>query len=917
MQRLTLALLTLALLILALPYAARPAAAQSGLTLLSAEQSPPGPPSIDAGIEQVSSCRQALADPSVSVSQNSPWKVYRQVVLLENDPVTGSRALAMREDADRTPPSGPDVDATGQPFGPIPAELSALAGTLEVRYQAGTARPGDLLRVEVFADESLSAAALIARRDFDAAALDSGEPETIVWEVVDEATLARLRGRADAVFVASMIAGATGGSQLLWLDELKVNLCVPAASVGGRVQKSAEGAGGADVLLVRSDAAGQRVVAAARAAADGSYAFGGVPTLAEGASYRVWYLNASANAVRDDTRLGFWAGPVIAALGSDEQRTVPAFDVADVRLTGPAPDVSVVATNEQPVQFTWTARAGVPGERHRFCLYDPQRADGTGSPAQLCGPLLNPAVDTLAAALTPASFAAAPGFNFAYGRTYRWYVVVYTGDPQADPNVQYGYSFYERSVTFLPVEAAPPAASPALPAGDPAAGRSNADWTLLVYIAADNALGDPARAPKSARPAAQLAAAPALAAANPGINIVSYTDGYGDRGAVLCSYPAGAPADCRARAEPNTSAPQDLAAFVNAGRTRYPAARTALLIISPGSATGDLAPDESSGGDALSLQELRAALAAAGLGATAKLDLLIFQAPNLGTVDAMRSVEQYARYMVASTDQIWQLGALGQLVPLLAGPARADATAAARGAIIAYQGVVDLAIPGRMISVAAYDLARAPAVAAAVDDLAFVVNEALTTDRAAMLSVLENARRTAQHYDSSGNGLHSQLAAGTGAPAAADEDALIDLRGLAVALRDAPGAPGTVRDEAGDVLDELDKPSANLVIASVQRTGQSIAGASVSFTGASGIAVFLPGDQRLGGQPALAHAYLYGPAAGLPRDGDWATLLRTFLPTRIGQGPGGVTASPAGGGRLRPLVGGLVKMDLSMPLVRR
>lgn len=910
MQRLFPALLALALLALALPSAPRPAAAQAGPTPLRAE-APPAPPPIAAApaaaeLAQVASCRQALSDPAVSVSQGSPWKVYRPTVAIETDSVTGSQALAFRGSSDGAP-------SAGQPFGPIPADLSELAGALTYRYERGSTRPGDLLRIEIFEDETRSS--LIARRDLDVAALDTGEADTFEWEIVDEATLARLRGRASAVFVVSMVAGAPGGSQRLWADNLTAQLCVPGASIGGQVRKGAEGAGGASVLLVRADSAGERVVASARADAGGNFTFGSVPALAQGASYRLWYLNSSLNAVRDDTRLGFWAGPLITSLAAGQQRSGLTMDVADVRLDAPAPEATLVATADQPARLTWSARAGVPGERHRFCLYDPQRADASGQPAQLCGPLLDPAADTLAATITPASFAAAPGFGFAYGRAYRWYVVVYAGDPAADPNQQYGYSFYERSVTFLPVAPEAPPASPALPSGDPVAGKAGADWTLLVYVAADNALGDPARAPKSARPAAQLAAAQAAAAANPNVNIVSYTDSYGDGGAALCAYPGGAAPDCRARAEPNTAAPENLAEFVRTGRERYPAARTALLIISPGSAAGDVAPDESAGGDVLSLQELKTALAAAGLGTSAKLDLLIFQAPNLGTLDAARIVEPYARFMVAPADQIWQLGAIGQLVPLLGGAARADGSAAARGAVTAYQGVVDLAIPGRMVSIAAYNLARAADVAQAADDLAFVANEALATDRAALLPILDSARRTAQAYDSSGNGLHNRLATPSGVAVAADEDALVDLRGLATALRDSPGVPGTVSDEARDLLAKLNQDP--LVIASVQRTGQSIAGESVSLAGAGGLAVFFPGGQRLGGQPALAQGYLYGPAAGAPRDGDWATLLRTYLQGKIGQGPGGVTASPAGGGRLRPLTGGLLKTGLSLPLVRR
>lgn len=917
MQRLIPALLALLLLAPALAAPAAPAAAHQAPAQGSAgPPAPPLAPAPQAELEQVASCSQALADPSVSVEQGSPWKVYRRDVTRATDAVAASRALFFAEDSDGDPASGPDIDAAGQPFGPIPGALAELAGALRFRYAAGSTRPGDLLRVEIYLSEPPTPAGLVASRDLDVAALDTGESQIFEWEIVDTTALDRLRGRATAVFVVSMVSGAGGGAQRLWADDLTANLCVPGASLSGQVRQGAQGAADADVLLVRTDAAGERVAATARTAADGGFTFGAVPALEAGASYRLWYLNTSATASRDDRRLGFWAGPTITALAAGQQVTGLTLSIANTPLGSPMSYGSVVAAPGQPARFSWAARSGVAGERHRLCIYNPQRADpATGQPARYCAAPIDPAAGAPAVAVSVESLAGAPGFGFAYGRSYRWYVEVFTGEPDA-PGRQYGHSFFEHDVTFLPAAAAAPAAPPVLPSGDPAAGAPDADWTLLIYAAADNALGDPARAPHTALPAAQLAAAQAAADAHPSVNVVSYVDGYGDGGAQLCAYPPGAAPDCRARPEPNTAAPADLAAFISYGRTRYPADRTALLIISPGSAIGDLAPDESAGGAAMGLQQLRAAYAAAGLGADTKLDLVIYQAPNLGNLDTLRATEPYARYAVAAADQIWQLGAIAQLVPLLGGAARADAAAAARGAVTAYQGAVDATVPGRMVSVAAYDLARIPAVAQAADDLAFVIGEALTTDRTALLPILGAARRTPQRYDSSGNGRHGQLATATGA-IEADEDALVDLRGMAVALRDAAGTPGSVRDEASDLLAALDATAGSPVIASVQRSGPGLAGAQVRFAGASGLAVFFPGPQRLGGQPALTHAYLYGPDSGPPRDGDWATMLRAYLQGVIGAGPGGVTASGAGGARLLPTPGGLVRTDVSLPLLRR
>jgi hypothetical protein len=113
----------------------------------------------------------------------------------------------------------------------------------------------------------------------------------------------------------------------------------------------------------------------------------------------------------------------------------------------------------------------------------------------------------------------------------------------------------------------------------------------------------------------------------------------------------------------------------------------------------------------------------------------------------------------------------------------------------------------------------------------------------------------------------------------------------------------------------LNDPERTPVIASVQRSGRGLAGAPLNLAGASGVGIFFPSGDRLGGQPALIEGYLYGPA-GIPRDSAWATMLRAYLADVVGRGPGGATAGSAGGAQLRPLPGGFVKTDLRLPLVR-
>jgi hypothetical protein len=590
--------------------------------------------------------------------------------------------------------------------------------------------------------------------------------------------------------------------------------------------------------------------------------------------------------------------------------------VANVQLESPAPFAAVTATDAQPATFAWRRERPGAGERHQFCLYDPQWADpATGLPAQLCGPLLDPARDPLRFNLGPGSFANAPGFSFAYGREYRWYVVIYDRDPQRDPNYQYGFSHFERSVRLLPAALPAPAEPPALPPGDPAAGTRGAAWTLLIYVAADNALSDAQRAPRSAWPATQLARLPALAAAHPDLRVVSLVDEYGPGGLRLCFYPPGGAPDCRLRPEASSAAPATLADFIRLGRDRYPAARTALVIVAPAQAAGLLALDETAGGATMSLPDLRAAYAAAGLGAGQQLDLVIYQAPYMGALDALRASAPYARFAVGSAGPIWQLGPYDQLLPALS--RAGDPATAASNTVAAYSAATDTYRAGLARSLAAYDLSRVEALGQQVDTLANALSDALAIDRERTRPLTVAARAAAQVYDASGNGRHDQLIAINGQIVPVEEDALVDLRDLAVRLRDSVGIDADVQTAAAQIVTLLDNQATSPLIAAVQRSGQGSGGAAVSLERAAGLAVLFPGGDRLGGQPALAAGYLYGPQGDAPNSGPWARMLRTYLQETLGVGPGGITEGPAASPRFQPLMGWTLETSVWLPVVRR
>ncbi|MFQ3663373.1 MAG: clostripain-related cysteine peptidase [Chloroflexaceae bacterium] len=894
--------------------------AQEGPTLFAPDLPAPLPPAFHLDTAERLSpaqislrCTQALADPRVDVAPtSSPWRVFREGWTFVTDVAySPPRALYFGAAGDATPPDA----SVGQEIA-IPVRLTELEGNLRYRYASGTTGPGDGLQVELYEVNRINPAGLIARVELNTAGDGDGAWRLFEWEVTAPAAIERLRSLGRAALLVTALNPPNGATPRLWLDDINARVCEPAASLGGQVRLLGTPASGANVLLTRNNAAGATIVASATSGIDGGYRFGSVAPLPPETRYQVWFRPGLETPTLERERMGLWAGPQLAALADGDTATLPPFDVASVQLEAPDPFAVVVATDAQPATFTWRSERPGANERHQFCLYDPQQADpATRLPAQLCGPLLVPGRDSLRFNLGPRSFASAPGFPFTYGREYRWYVVVYDRDPQADANYQYGFSHFERAVQLLPTPLPEPPTPPALPPGDPAAGAPGALWTLLIYVAADNALSDAQRAPRSARPATQLARLPVLATAHPGLRIVSLVDEYGPGGLRLCFYaPTGAP-DCRLRPEANSADPATLADFIRFGRERYPATRTALMIVAPAQASGWLALDETSAGAILSLDGLRAAYAAAGLGASQPLDLLIYQAPYMGTLDALRASAPYARFAVGSAGPMWQLGPYERLLPALSGVS--DPATAAAGAVAAYSATADASRAGLALSLAAYDLSRIEETGRRVDTLADALRGALVTDRDPTRSLVTTARAAAQVYDASGNGRHDQLITPGGQVIPVEEDALVDVRDLALRLRDSTGIDASVQAAASQIVALLDTRETSPLIAATQRSGLGSSGAPVSLERATGLAILFPSGDRLGGQPALAAGYLYGEQGNAPNTNPWARMLRTYLRETLGAGPGGITEGPPDAPRFQPLIGATVPTDIWLPWVGR
>lgn len=902
--RLSLLLMLLALL----PPGAR---AEAGPDAFVPGLLPPSPPAFaqaarapaGATLAAAQVCAPALADSPVDAAP-TPWqRLLPSVAAATLDTAqsySSPQSLKLQI-------GGNAAIAVGQTALPISAAATAIYGSLWYRYAAGTAQAGDQLQVELLRDGTIS----LLSPAFPVSFLADDTWHQFSWSITDPAQMASLRGQGSLTFQVAMRNSAGGGTRSLWLDDLTMDVCL--AGIDGRVRVAPGDAGlpGAQILLAKNTGASSAIVASATSDAAGGYSFTGLPALDSGSneSYQVWFLNAPTGASRPDTRLGFWAGPTVSASQLLAQPTLTVADmvVGDIVLGGPASYSEVVATDASPATLSW-AKRGLAGETYQLCVYDPQRIDpATQLPAQACGPK----GDSASFALAPQSFSGVPAFGFSYGHSYRWYVVAYGADGQ------YGYSFYERAITLLSEASAPPTALVTPAATPPAAASATADWTLMVYAAGDNLLGDPRRATRLALLDNQLAQLRGLAASYPRLHLVTLSDAYGDTGAQLCYLPPTGAADCQQQGEIDTGDPATLGGFVQATLARYPASHSMLIIAGPGDPIGGVGRDLTTpGAPSIDVAGLRAAYAAAGLGPSAQLDIVFYQAPLMGNIAVAAATAPYAKYMVAAADEYWHMPLYDAILPLLSGAQQGQPAEVAKSLVTTYS----LALAGMgtnlACSIAAYDLSRAAGVRDALNTFGGELQAALVSDSTTLRAALRRVRQNAIAYDSSGNGLQNALGRVIGEPLAIQEDALVDIRGVASAIQGEAALPQSLRGAAGALAIAISGGVSPLVLASTQRSGVGVAGRQVALSGAAGVSAFFPTGVRLGGQPTLAQLYLYG-ASGEPRDGAWAGFLRAYLASEVGRGPGGVTAGPAGGAQFRGPAGGLINLDLLLPLVSR
>jgi hypothetical protein len=847
-------------------------------------------------------CEAGFADSRVDeLVGSTPWIEY-----LRRRTITSSQSFSAENSILL------EGGATGQELS-LPPNLVSLEGDLRYRYAPGSLGVNDRLLVQFYdPDNVLSSAGLVAQIELDPPGPDNGDWKLYEWLLDNEDSIAELRGIGSVVILFRTVDTSNGTTRNMGLDDLRVDICRDTASISGQISQAnatSPDLSDAVLLLYRNSGFTRELVSAANPGANGNYVFSGLASLSDGESYQVWFMNAPLTATRTPGRIGFWAGPLITDLDTGPATNID-FDISDVGLTSPASFETKILNDRFSVRFNWTGR-NIAGEYYQLCAYDPQRIDtATDAPPQVCsGVLTSNDANTFSTSLSLSSFRNAAAFGFGYGRSYRWYVVVYAQKPQEGVTVPYGYSFFEHALTFE-AAATPPPVQPAPPeAGDPQAGNPAAEWTLLIYAAGDNALGDRLRVPGASRLDMQLMGLESLAVRYPNINIVTLLDTYGDTGTQVCYYPPGGSADCVERGEQNSASQLTLANFVALGRSRYPAERTMLWLASPGHAVGGVAVDETATGKPqMSLSDLRSALNV-GLGGGDPIDVLVLQVPLMGTIDTAAALAPYVRYLVASASENWSIGFYAQVLAELNSSDGASGATAAVAVVTTYDAAVAARGVARARVIAAYDLSRAAAAAAALADLGNALRTGLDQNETVVRDLLSRARNRTQFYDSSTNGLINRLERTSGQPVAAPEDAFVDLLRFATFLQNDTATPAEVALAAENLIAIVDPDTIEPLILAVRRSSD----ARLSMPQAEGVAVLFPAPDLLGMQPTIRELYFYNTAAE-PVAG-WAAFLRDYLGGSLGGGLGGVTAAPDGGARLELSPGGLINDDLYLPFV--
>lgn len=856
-------------------------------------------------------CTDVLADPAIDRAPSaSPWRTVRSQVVFTTAAArvfSPPQAIFLTEDDDGDSDGSVDVDAFGQTF-TIPATAEQIIGSLQYRIPPGALGPNDTVTLSLNLPDNPTPSGRIFAVDIPLSGRADGNWRSFTWAATAIAPLVE-RGSAQLVMT---LRGVNDGTALsISFDDIEVQVCSRTiATLSGRVtqrNRASPNLSDGQVLLVRYDSAGQQVVATANVAPAGDgfrYQFN-VPPLPAGAAYQVWFANQPLGSSRDERRLGVLAGPVISSLVAGQEVTNLDLEVSTVRLVDPPPNAVVVLAADSPVRLQIEPR-GIEGETYQICLYDPSLIiPETGLPPQVCSPPLTAAEPFFD--LVPASLAT---IKLRYGHPYRWYAIVRdTRGTAARP--AFGYSFAEHTITFLPAPAGLPS-QPSSNEGMPS-GAAPANWTVLIYVAADNALDDPLRMSAVAQPAFELAKLQLLAANYPNISIVTFYDGYGDTGGQICAL-RGSAVDCRRQLEPNSADPATLRAFVEYGLASFPATRAMLVLAGPAHPAFGFGSDETSANQpAMPIADLGAALTAATGTTGRRINLVLMQAPLMANLTTALALAPAADYLVAPPGQLWRTAWLNRVLNRLAATGGNDPRVVASDLPALYAAAVRADGVLREYALTALDLSRASVVQAARNALAGELAQVLNERGTVMQQALVGVRAASTIYDSSGNGLADAMLDSVGDRWAAPEDAFLDLGEFTIALAASPALQASelaaARAAATTLSAALGGSTPFVIAARRQVAGAS---GSLSLPPSAGLAEFFPHRSLFGAQPLLVEHLLYRGQSDA-----WSRFLRHYLAGDRPVGIGGVTATPSGGTGLPLITGMPISYDRYLPIVSR
>ena len=276
--------------------------------------------------------------------------------------------------------------------------------------------------------------------------------------------------------------------------------------------------------------------------------------------------------------------------------------------------------------------------------------------------------------------------------------------------------------TSLPLPPTPVPVALPQPTYDP----NLADWTVMVYLSADNSLEEAALLDVNEMEAAGSSdrvnvlvqldrAVGETAAGDDWTDTRRYLIGSDEDASVITSEPLALPGEL------NMGDPGVLADFLLWGISSYPANRYALVVKGPGAGWQGVAFDRDTptfdGGDDLSLADLDGALAQALDGR--QLDVIAFDASMMAQLDVLRTLQPHARYAVAAPGLVpasgWNYGTL--LGRLYDNP-QMDGAQLSRQMVADFVEHYTQVEPADFVTMAAVDLAHLPALAYTVEVLA-------------------------------------------------------------------------------------------------------------------------------------------------------------------------------------------------------